>query len=106
MIRFEQPNLLWLALLAIPLVLAARFISVGLPISLLRMARTFGRYTVSLLTWGGLRGGISITLALSLPRSVHRDLILVATYTIVVFSILVQGLTVGRAVRWAFAGSR
>jgi CPA1 family monovalent cation:H+ antiporter len=53
------------------------------------------------MTWGGIRGGISIALALSLPASAARELILVITYTVVVFSILVQGLTVGRAVRWA-----
>lgn len=56
-----------------------------------------------LLTWGGIRGGVSIALALALPAGGHREPILVVTYVIVVFSILVQGLTVGRAVRWAGA---
>ena len=51
------------------------------------------------MTWGGLRGGISVALALSLPAGQERDIILVITYTIVVFSILVQGLTIGRLIR-------
>jgi len=86
-------------LVAIPLVLAIRYVSVGLPISSLRPFHAFGRHTVSLMTWAGLRGGISIALALSIPASPHRQLILWVTYTVVVFSILVQGLTIGRAVR-------
>jgi len=86
-------------LVAIPLVLAIRYVSVGLPISILRPFHAFGRHTVGLMTWAGLRGGISIALALSLPPSPHRQLILWVTYTVVVFSILVQGLTVGRVVR-------
>jgi CPA1 family monovalent cation:H+ antiporter len=98
----------WLAagVLSIPLVLAVRFACVGLPISILRAFREFDPATVRLMTWGGIRGGISIALALSLPRSGQRELILVITYTVVVFSILVQGLTVGRAVRWARPGAR
>jgi CPA1 family monovalent cation:H+ antiporter len=96
-----RPNF-WLAgLAAIPLVLGVRYISVGLPLALLRPFRTFERYTVGLMTWAGIRGGISIALALSLPPSGERELILFVTYSVVVFSILVQGLTVGRAVRWA-----
>jgi CPA1 family monovalent cation:H+ antiporter len=88
-------------LLAIPIVLGSRLASVGLPISLLRLRRTYPPYTVVIMTWGGLRGGISIALALSLPPSAIRDLILVVTYTVVVFSILAQGLSVGRLARWA-----
>jgi CPA1 family monovalent cation:H+ antiporter len=96
----------WLAgLAAIPLVLGARYVSVGLPLALLRPFRTFERHTVGLMTWAGIRGGISIALALSLPQSGERELILFATYAVVVFSILVQGLTVGRVVRWATARS-
>ena len=90
-----------IGLSTIPLVLVVRFMCVGIPITVLRTIREFGPATVRLMTWGGIRGGISIALALSLPASPHRDLILVATYTVVVFSVLVQGLTVGRAVRWA-----
>jgi len=87
-------------LLAIPVVLAARFLGVGLPISLFRLRRTFLPYTVRVMVWGGLRGGISIALALSLPSSPERDLIIAMTYGVVVFSVLVQGLTVGRVAQW------
>ena len=83
-------------LIAIPVVLLARFLCVGAPVRLLRFRRTFSRGTVRILTWGGLRGGISVALALSIPAGPERDLILTVTYVVVVFSILVQGLTIGR----------
>jgi CPA1 family monovalent cation:H+ antiporter len=86
-------------LLAIPLVLSVRAVSVGLPIGLLRRFRSFSPGAVTILTWGGLRGGISVAMALSLPASDARDLLVAVTYVIVVFSILVQGLTLGRVVR-------
>ncbi|HSO84173.1 sodium:proton antiporter [Thiocapsa sp.] len=86
-------------LFAIPLVLAARLVSVGLPFQLLRRHREFEPGFLSILTWGGLRGGISVALALSLPEGEPRDLILSVTYIIVVFSVLVQGLTLGPLVR-------
>jgi CPA1 family monovalent cation:H+ antiporter len=112
MIGFEvlvlrwQPGWFLAGALTIPLLLVVRLACVGLPISILRLFRQFDPATVRLMTWGGVRGGISIALALSLPASAHRELILVITYTVVVFSILVQGLTVGRAVRWATPGPR
>ena len=84
------------ALVAVPLVLLARFVSVSVPIGLFRLRRDFDAYTTRLMVWGGLRGGISIALALSLPAGAARDLILTMTYGVVVFSILVQGLTVGK----------
>ena len=86
-------------LLAIPTVLLARLISVGLPIGVMRRYRTFTPGVVSILTWGGLRGGISVALALSLPAGEIRDTLVAVTYVVVVFSILVQGLTVERMVR-------
>lgn len=85
-------------LLAIPLVLLARWISVGAPVTLMRRFRDFTPHTIKLMTWGGLRGGISIALALSLPPFDGRDLVLAATYAVVLFSILVQALTMGRLV--------
>lgn len=85
--------------LAIPLVLASRALSVGLPIGMMRRMRDFAPGTVTLLTWAGLRGGISIALALSLPAGETRDILVSVTYVIVVFSILVQGLTLGPLVR-------
>jgi len=86
------------ALVIIPLVLAARYISVGIPISLLRRFRSFSPQVVEIMTWAGLRGGISVALALSLPLGPERDVILAITYAVVVFSILVQGLTIGALV--------
>lgn len=88
-------------LLAIPIVLLARFVSVGLPVWVLSLAQEVSRRATLILTWGGLRGGVSVALALSLPRGTTRDALLVITYTVVVFSILVQGLTIGRLIRSA-----
>ncbi len=86
-------------LIGIPIVLAARFISVAVPLHLFRLWRTFSPYAAIILTWGGLRGGISVAMALSLPPGQFRDAIVGATYVIVVFSILVQGLTIERLIR-------
>jgi CPA1 family monovalent cation:H+ antiporter len=85
-------------LIAIPVVLLARFIGVSLPIWLRKFKREFSPNAIKVLTWGGLRGGISVALALSLPASPERELILMMTYVVVVFSILVQGLTIGKLV--------
>lgn len=87
------------SLALIPLVLAVRFISVGLPVTLLRSRREFSPGVIKILTWGGLRGGISVALALSLPAGEARDIILPMTYVIVVFSIVAQGLTIGKLVK-------
>lgn len=85
--------------LAIPIVILARFVSVGVPVSLMRRFRAFSKNVIKILTWGGLRGGISVALALSLPPGSERDVILPMTYASVVFSVLVQGPTVGLFVR-------
>jgi CPA1 family monovalent cation:H+ antiporter len=86
-------------LLAIPLVLAARLVSVWVPIHLMRRFRSFEPGVVPILTWGGLRGGISVALVLSIPKGQIGDLLLTVTYCVVVFSVLVQGLTLGPLVR-------
>lgn len=86
-------------LAAIPLVLFARFFAVGSTITAMKAVREFSPGVVSLLTWGGLRGGISVALALSLPSGTEREVIVAITYVVVVFSILVQGLTIGRLVQ-------
>ena len=84
----------WIAASSVPITLAARFISVSLPILLLSINQTFATGAIPVLTWGGLRGGISVALALSLPMVTEKPLILTATYAVVLFSIIVQGLTV------------
>src|SRR5690606_25786715 len=86
-------------------VLAARFVAVGVPVTFQRPFRDFSPHAVKVLTWGGLRGGISVALALSLPLGPERDVILTMTYVVVAFSILVQGLTLRRLLRgWGLTG--
>jgi len=97
-LTFTKQYLL-LSLLIIPFVLTARFISIGIPLTLLRRFRTFSPGAVRILTWGGLRGGISVALALSIPPAPEKTLILIFTYTVVLFSILVQGSTIEKLVK-------
>lgn len=89
-----DPSFAWLAFATIPLVLFSRFISVSGPILLLSLKQTFSAGAIPVLTWGGLRGGISVALALSLPAIAHKPLLLTCTYAVVLFSIIIQGLTV------------
>ncbi len=89
-----DPTLGWLAAFSIPLVLAARFIAVSLPIISLSKFLPFTSGAIPVLTWGGLRGGISVALVLSLPENEYKPAILIATYAVVLFSIIIQGLTV------------
>lgn len=86
-------------LLAIPAILLARYMSLYLPIRFYQKKLDFVPKTNVIMTWGGLRGGISIALALSLATEMERDLFLLMTYVVVVFSIVAQGLTVGKLVR-------
>jgi CPA1 family monovalent cation:H+ antiporter len=84
---------------AIAITLAARALSVGLPVRAAGQRFGLPGGSSRVLVWGGLRGGISVALALSLPAGPERDLVLALTYCVVVFSILVQGTTVGRVVK-------
>lgn len=94
------PEYILPTLLCIPLVLVARFASVAVPIKTLhRLRHQFSRGSIRIMTWGGVRGGVSVALALSLPYTSSKPLILMATYVVVVFSIIVQGLTVGPLVK-------
>lgn len=90
-----EPGAVAVGLIAIPIVLLARLVSVGFPVRVLRRWRAFSPGVVRILTWSGLRGGISVALALSLPPGRERGLFLTVTYIVVVFSIVVQGLSVG-----------
>ncbi|MEO1174128.1 MAG: sodium:proton antiporter [Myxococcota bacterium] len=98
-------ELVALGLVAIPLVLLSRWTAIAGTIAALRQGAALGPHISNILTWAGLRGGISVALALSIPREVagvavpERDLIVAMTYVVVVFSILVQGLTVGPLIR-------
>ncbi len=82
--------------MAIALALVARLAAVAVPVLILKPFRTFSNGIIPIMTWGGLKGGISVALALSLPDSEWKPLILTATYIIVIFSIIVQGLTVAK----------
>ena len=93
-------------LIAIPLVLLARLVTVGVPVTILRLFRRFSPRAVRVLTWGGLRGGISVALALSLPHATLeaaavRETLLTITYVVVAFSIVVQGLTIKHLLKGA-----
>ncbi len=87
--RFE----LITALLSIPILLAARALSVIIPLHFFKKRSSYPNNTWLILTWGGMRGALAIALALSLPADTHRELILLITYTVVIFSIVIQGLT-------------
>jgi CPA1 family monovalent cation:H+ antiporter len=95
----RQPAILWLGLGTVPIVLAARYISVLLPISLLKYNTCFEKNAIGILTWGGLRGGLSVALALSIPPSMFGGPFTAITYIVVLFSILVQGVTIGKLAR-------
>jgi monovalent cation:H+ antiporter, CPA1 family len=88
-----------LAFAAIPIVLIARLIAVALPVTVLSLRERFVKGTVPVLTWGGLRGGISVALALSIPAVPDRPQLLAATYLVVLFTIIVQGLSLEAVVK-------
>ncbi|WP_020539343.1 cation:proton antiporter [Lewinella cohaerens] len=85
-------------LIAIPIILACRYASLWLPVKVFEKKLDFVPHTTKIMTWGGLRGGISIALALSLSPEMNREMFLVMTYIVVVFSILVQGLTIEKVI--------
>jgi CPA1 family monovalent cation:H+ antiporter len=91
-----HPVIMIVGCIMIFIVLLARWFSVSLPVAILRLKIKFEKNAVTILTWGGLRGGLSVAMALSLPQNMHRDKIVLITYIIVIFSIVVQGLTIGK----------
>ncbi len=94
-----DPSFAWIAALSIPIVLFARLAAVSIPILTLSLGFAFSKGVIPVLTWGGVRGGISVALALSLPAVGAKPLIMTATYAVVIFSIVVQGLTIKEVVR-------
>jgi CPA1 family monovalent cation:H+ antiporter len=95
----EEPYIIC-GLISIPLITGARYVSVELPLVFLKLFRNIPSLSGFIMTWSGIRGGVSIALALALTDSPHRDLIVLMTYIVVVFSITVQGLTLENALRW------
>ncbi|SDL48301.1 monovalent cation:H+ antiporter, CPA1 family [Modicisalibacter muralis] len=105
LIPFELAHL-WVGAGLVMTILVVRFTIIGGPVMLLRDQLGFRRGAVRILTWGGLRGGISVALALALPDGETRDVLLTVTYLIVLFSIFVQGLTIGRVVTRVLGGQK
>jgi CPA1 family monovalent cation:H+ antiporter len=92
-------TLIPLAIAAIPVVFLARLVSVTVPMAFVSLKQRFVKGTIPILTWGGVRGGISVALALSIPYVAERPQILAATYAVVLFTLVVQGLTLPEVVR-------
>lgn len=105
LISFTAP-LLVAGATAIVVTLASRWLTVGLPVGVASSFFKLPQGSSRVLAWGGLRGGISVALALSLPLGAEREIILALTYCVVAFSILVQGLTIGRVVRSVIGSPR
>jgi len=97
-LKFEVSYLLAGAI-AVILVLAGRYLSLIIPVKLFSKKLNFLPYTSTLMTWGGLRGGISIALALSLTSEMNKELFITVTYVVVVTSIILQGLTIGKVAK-------
>ncbi|HMP99472.1 MAG TPA: sodium:proton antiporter [Cyclobacteriaceae bacterium] len=93
-------------MLVILIALFARWVSVGVPIAIISLFKPFEKHTIKLLTWGGLKGGISVALALYLPDFEGKDLVVAITYSVVVFSIIFQGLSIAPLLKWLYRNKK
>jgi len=92
---------IFLGLSAIPIVLFSRFITVGIPMNIFKIYRNYSPFIITILTWGGLRGGLAIAMALSIPNySPYYDIILFSTYSVVLFSIIFQGTSIEYIIKY------
>lgn len=94
----NQGDLVLPSILAVVAVIGIRFITVGIPLSLFKLWRRYAPHMIKVMVWGGIRGGLAVALALSLPLSWERNVLLVMTYAVVTFSIIVQGTTVKQVI--------
>ena len=99
----DLQNQLFIGLAAIFIVLLSRLLSIVIPLRSILRRNTYSKGSVITMVWGGIRGGVSIALVLSLPQNEYKDLLLEITYIVVLFSIVVQGLTVGRVAKKVLA---
>ncbi len=103
LVDFDRGNVA-LAIVAVPLVIAARGLALAFPVAIFARSGQFSARNVPFLTWAGVRGGISVALALAVPDGPSKSAILVATYAVVLFSIVVQGSTLGMVARRTVSG--
>ena len=92
---------IWIMLFVIPIVLLGRTIGVSIPLSVFKRYKHYPNHLIKIVIWGGLRGALSVALVLSLPPGDYRNLLLMMTYPVVIFSVIIQGLTVGKLVQLA-----
>jgi CPA1 family monovalent cation:H+ antiporter len=94
-----QFKYIFIGLIIAILLLVIRYISLWIPAKVFRFKSSLEDHTLGIMTWGGLRGGISIALALSLPNQPYKSILVPVTFVIVIFSVLVQGTTIGKLVK-------
>jgi len=97
-----RPVYIWIGISVAILLLGSRYLSLLIPSFVFGLRKRLDTNTLEIMTWGGLRGGISIALALSLPKSPEKEMIVAVTFIVVLFSILVQGLTMSRLIKYLY----
>lgn len=102
LLRIHYENkILYSALLVIPIVIMTRYLTIAIPMNIFKLKRRYFPNIIFILTWGGLRGGLAVALALSTPPGFVHDLLLQLTFAVVIFSVLVQGTTMPKVVKWS-----